>query len=497
MQAQTITRRRVARLIAVAAIAMLVPAAAAWAAPPTVTSVTPSWNVTVNWTLPAGMKAYSVEIATSTETYADGDSKGGFYGQNWADAAILLQTPAATSWSTTNELPAGTYYLHVAAYDGSTCTSSLALGCAKEWSDIVMFTVPPRSFGVGLNLLSSRKPYFSWGSYCCPSPFDINLLEIATDPDVYEDGPFEGLFLEENLVLVKYAPFNSPASYSSERPLAGGNYYFHAVGVDRRYCPTYDPERLLCRDEVSKAKQFEVAATPPVLTSAAHTEGAIDLDWILPVGMRSDFVEIATAPDVYSSGLLRGAFREENLVLFDDSLLPRDDAYTTDPLPPGTYYLHVGAYVSGSCTTFDFPPGCFDEYSETARVEIPAPPAPAAPQTTAGADATTAFSLLRVRKLQSARRLSVMAAVDEDAMVRVTGRVRVSGSSRTFKLRAVRLDVEAGRTATLRLKLARRDLVSVLRAIARRRAVTARLTITVRDRAGNEASSRRTVRLRR
>jgi hypothetical protein len=491
------------RLLAVAFAAFaLWPAGAAQAAPPSVTSVTlRAWDVTVRWTLPEGMKAYAIEIAASQETYADGDSKGSFLGENWAHAAILLQTPDATSWSG-RALPGGTYYAHVAAFDGTTCASPLALGCAKEWSEPVEFSVPERYFpDVGFSLSGgAREPYFSWDS-CCLFDFDIKRLEIATDPDVNADGPSKGLFLEENLVLAASAPFTTPTSYRSTRPLAGGTYYWHAVGVDRNFCPPYDPSRLLCRNEISKAAPFGVSATPPVLTFAGLEAGAIDLAWTLPPNMYSDFVEVATAPDVYPSGPLRGAFLDENLVLFDDSLFPRERTYTAaDPLPPGTYYVHVAAYVPNSCS-LAFPPGCFDDYSDTARITIPGPPV-TAPQTAAtppaaSADRAAAFSILRVRTTQSVRTLSVLAALGEDASVQVTGHVSVSGSARTFKLKSVKRNVTAGRPITLRLRLSKRPLAIVLRAIARHRPARARLTVTARDRAGNEAKQKRTIKLRR
>jgi hypothetical protein len=492
--------RRTARRIALALIACaLWPAAMARATPPSVTSVAVGYDIKVEWALPEGMKAYSIEVATSPETYAEGDSEGGFLGENWAHSAILLRIPEATSWSG-RMVPSGTYYVHVAAIDGTTCTSPLALGCPKEWSEPVAFSVPIRPFGISVSLTDAgRVPYMSWGSYCCPSPFDVQLLEIATDPDTYDSGPFAGLFLEENLVMSAPGPFGSYGSgfsYNSHRALAGGTFYLNAVAVDRTYCPTYEP-RALCGEEVSKPIKFTVPATPPVLTAVRHQAGVLDLEWDLPWDVNSDFVEVATSPDVYGGGPLRGAFREENTVLFDDYLGPDDLSYTAaQALPPGTYYVHVAAYVPGSCATA-FPPGCFDDFSQTARITIAAPPAPAPTPTAASADRTTAFSLLRVRSVQSVRRLAVRAVIDEDAVVRVSGYVSIPGVARALKVRAVKRDVAAGEQVTLRLKLSKRALAAARRALARHRRVAARLTVTARDRAGNETTQRRTVRLRR
>ena len=498
MQSAKNTGGRAGRLAALALLAFsLLPAAAARAVPPSVTSVTAGLDVRAQWTLPAGMKTYSIEIAASPETYEGGDSKGSFIGANWAHAAILLQTPEATSWRG-RQLPFGTYYAHVSAIDGTTCTSPLALGCPKEWSETVAFSAPRRTFGIGLTLLGDRKPYIFWSNWCCTPEFDIGQLEIATDPDVYPDGPLEGLFLDENLVLSASAPFTTATSYTSTRPLAGGVYYMNAVGVDRSYCPTDDPSRLVCGDEVSKPVRFTVAPTPPVLEAARQEGGVIDLEWSLPFGMRSDFVEVATAPDVYASGPLRGGFRDENLVWFDDGLFAQERSYiAAEPLPPGTYYAHVAAYVSGSCSSA-FPPGCFDEYTDTARITVPGPPAPqrdAVPAATS-ADTQVAFSLLRARKVQSARRLSVLVMLDEDAFVRVSGRVRVSGSSRRFSLRPVRRLAKAHTRLAVSLKLSQRALAAVRRAIARHRQVKARVSITARDRAGNEIHRSRGISLK-
>jgi len=73
----------------------------------------------------------------------------------------------------------------------------------------------------------------------------------------------------------------------------------------------------------------------------------------------------------------------------------------------------------------------------------------------------------------------------------------VSGSSRTFNLGPARRHAKARTRVVVSLKVSKRALATVRRALACHRQVRAQLTITARDRAGNETHKRRVIRLRR
>ena len=89
---------------------------------------------------------------------------------------------------------------------------------------------------------------------------------------------------------------------------------------------------------------------PFTLTSAGHTDRRITASWTLPSGMKTEFIEVATSPEVYPDGRLAGLFVDENIVLYDDSLSRTQESYVaSDALPPGTYYVHVRAWDDQVC----------------------------------------------------------------------------------------------------------------------------------------------------
>lgn len=90
------------------------------------------------------------------------------------------------------------------------------------------------------------------------------------------------------------------------------------------------------------------------------------------------------------------------------------------------------------------------------------------------------------------RALRLRVKVNERSSVRVSGKVKVPGAG-TVKLRTAKRTLGAGKKTTLRLKLSRTALATVLR--ARGRHPVARLRITARDAAGNVTSTRIAVKL--
>jgi hypothetical protein len=86
---------------------------------------------------------------------------------------------------------------------------------------------------------------------------------------------------------------------------------------------------------------------------------------------------------------------------------------------------------------------------------------------------------------------------DEDGTATASGRLSVPGASRTFKLRSASGKVTAGKRARLRLRVTRKALGAARRSLRRGRRVRARVTIVVRDGAGNVATAKKTVKVRR
>ena len=95
------------------------------------------------------------------------------------------------------------------------------------------------------------------------------------------------------------------------------------------------------------------------------------------------------------------------------------------------------------------------------------------------------------------RAVLVTVAVNEASAVSAKGTVSVPGQSRVFRLRKATRDLTAGAKATLRLKLPKQAARAFRRALARRVKLTARLTVSAKDAAGNTRSAKRKVALKR
>jgi hypothetical protein len=108
---------------------------------------------------------------------------------------------------------------------------------------------------------------------------------------------------------------------------------------------------------------YPAAAKPATLLSAFAIEGHVGASWSLPSGVESSVVEVATS----SSQGTDGSFFTESLVLFDVLFATQTSYVSTEVLPPGTYYLHVGTY-DPSCAYVTCPGR---EYTQTGTFTIP------------------------------------------------------------------------------------------------------------------------------
>ena len=470
----------------VCALAILLPAASAHATPPILDSVgSTNLHVTASWTLPPGMKTYVVEAANRPETQLGGTSKGFFPDSNRVAVSIFLN-PSLTQWASIERLQPGTYYVHVGAYDQATCPN-VSLGCELEFSaigQVVVALVPPTITSL---TTASRRLSATWS---LPPGTESTRIEVAIAPTVYPKGAaFEGFFLPQNVVA---SAFRQPTqtSYTS-RMLPGGTYWVHVQGRDVDLCAGTGG---VCRSEsFSTAVPVVMPRFAPVLGPASFdAAGHLSAHWTLPGDMNNDFIEVATSPAVYADGEREGDFIEQNVVL-SDLLAATAQTYSTSKqvaVRPGTYYVHVGAYVPSSCSIDGF---CdVYEFSDPFQIIIPNPPLATAPK-----DAVTAFASLRAPQRQSIRTLYVRAAMAEPGTLTASGTVNVPGAARVFLLRAVSATAKPGVAVKLRLVAPRKGLRAARRALRRHRQLRARITITARDASGNTKTERRIVRLTR
>jgi hypothetical protein len=132
----------------------------------------------------------------------------------------------------------------------------------------------------------------------------------------------------------------------------------------------------------------------------------------------------------------------------------------------------------------------FDDDGGTASA--PASGAPPA------ADATPPGVTLSSKKNQKAGPfIAVGAACSEACTAGATGKLYVPGAAsaaKTFTIKAKAVSIAAGGRRTLKLKLSRKVLAAVKKALRKRRKVSAKITVTAKDAAGNAA--RKTLRIK-
>jgi hypothetical protein len=122
--------------LAVSALTVLLPTAAQ-ATPPTLLSVgRDGGKVTGTWSLPPGMAMDYIEAANSPAVTPEGD----FPLTNTVLAESLGDFQ--TTHTSTVSIPAGTYYVHVSAFDTKKCVTGDEPDCVDEWSNILTVTVP-------------------------------------------------------------------------------------------------------------------------------------------------------------------------------------------------------------------------------------------------------------------------------------------------------------------------------------------------------------------
>ena len=87
--------------------------------------------------------------------------------------------------------------------------------------------------------------------------------------------------------------------------------------------------------------------------------------------------------------------------------------------------------------------------------------------------------------------------MNEAGTLTASGTVGVGGAAKVYRLRRVSRTVAAGQSIKLHLKLSRRALRAVKRAIRHKRKARAKVTLTAADTTGHRTVRKQTIRLRR
>jgi hypothetical protein len=175
--------------------------------------------------------------------------------------------------------------------------------------------------------------------------------------------------------------------------------------------------------------------------------------------------------------------------------------HTADAVRTGnTWFVDAPALAEGTYTAraeqSDSAGNTGVSTANTFRVSASAVPSPFTPIV----DVKPPAIRLGGKRIQKAgKRVSVVVkATSENVRATASGKVSIRGKKKAHKLKGVKARfIARGHRATLRLKVSKKALRAIKRALGRHRKVRARLTIKARDAAGNTTIKRRTIKLRR
>jgi hypothetical protein len=205
-------------------------------------------------------------------------------------------------------------------------------------------------------------------------------------------------------------------------------------------------------------------------------------NWSLPTSgkgaVRSEFAETATGSDVNNDGY----FFQRSLVEYNP--LDRTATSFTDTFEytPGTYFVHIAGHdpkcVGGVCEQIQF--------SNVLSFDVVKPPPPGG----GTVDRLAPLQTLSFASVQDIDKLKVTTRTTEAGTVSAGGAVAASGASKAYRLKGISKPVAANVRTTLRLKLSKRNLKAVKRALRKHRRMKARVTVTAADSAKNKRSAK-------
>jgi hypothetical protein len=221
-------------------------------------------------------------------------------------------------------------------------------------------------------------------------------------------------------------------------------------------------------------------AVQPVLVSVGQNNGRITATWTIPKGMAMDYIEAGTSAAVTP----QGDFPLANTAVAE-SLNDFQTTYESKhQIGAGTYFVHASAFDTTKCKTGD-EPNCVDEWSNMLTVTVPP-----------GVDKSTGFTLLAASSPQRIGKLFVQAQMGERGTITATGTVKVPNSAKVYRFTTASAKVFPGLTVKLRLRLPKKALTVVRRALKRKK-LKAKVIVTAKDDSGNTRSQKGTIRLKR
>jgi hypothetical protein len=235
------------------------------------------------------------------------------------------------------------------------------------------------------------------------------------------------------------------------------------------------------------------SADPPVLRSVTvelgqnHPTAA----WALPAGVTSQFIQTSHSPDVDAAGYF---LRVESFNTLDRTQTTFFDQFE---FKKGVHYLHVAGHDQ-KCRGGVCPPIQFSEVMSFQVPGVGSGPGGRLPPTSGGPgrDRIRPFESLSFAAIQDVDKLFVRARMSEAGRLAARGNVSVPGAAKTYRFKRVSRSVTANRFVKLRLKLAKKGLRVVKRALKRRKRLKAKITVTAIDKARNKRAQKAVIRLR-
>jgi hypothetical protein len=222
--------------------------------------------------------------------------------------------------------------------------------------------------------------------------------------------------------------------------------------------------------------------------------------WCKLPRVQSLFVETATSDEVG----VGGHFLQKNLKSFN--VVGDQDTTFTDEyeFQPGTYYVHVGTNDPGIKH-----PVSNIEFSNVLSFKVVAGPhvvgttAPCPPPPPNGgggggvADKLAPVVSLSFPRIQHIAKLYVKVRTSETATIKATGTLSVRNASKIYRFKRKSLVLPGSTSMKVPLKLTKKNLRAVKRALKRKHRLKAKITVTATDAAGNRRSKKATITVKR
>jgi hypothetical protein len=236
------------------------------------------------------------------------------------------------------------------------------------------------------------------------------------------------------------------------------------------------------------------AASPPVMTSViVAPNGNHPLStWTLPAGVTSQFIQVSQSGEVNDDGYFR------TLETFN-VLAPAQTTFLDEfNFANGVHYVHVAGHDKQCTSEAVCPP---IQFSDTFTFQVPgvgSGPGGTLPPTSGGPgpDKVAPFEVLSFAPVQSVGKLVVTARMSEPGTLTARGTVSVPGASKIYRFKAASRSVAGNVPAKLRLRLDKKKLKAVKRALKKGKRINAKITVTAVDKARNKRSQKATIRLK-